>query len=647
VSTKKILRRIALHSNADAIAREAITMIIRTFKPLAGYAVLLAVLQGCTPPSEPAPPPAAAPSNPAATPSPAPVPAPAPAPTPVAPAAPAATLGIGLKKIQLTWTAVNSATAYKVLENTGAGFQQVGADLAAGQTTFSRQIAVHVQQWATTSYQVQACNAVGCSTSNTLSAANGALQAIGYFKASNTGAGDTFGWALALSGDGNTLAAGAPGEDSAATGSGGSQTDNAATDSGAVYIYGRDGAGNWAQQAYLKASNTHAGAHFGEALALSQDGQTLAVSAPLEDSASTTVNGNQSNHNAAGAGAIYVFTRSGGVWAQQSYLKAANAYANAFFGWSIALSDDGNLLAAGATGDASSARGINGNGSDRSAANSGAAYVFSRSGGNWSQQAYLKASNTGAEDNFGAAVRLNANGTILAVGAPFEDSAATTVNGSQSNDAAARAGAVYVFSRSGASWSQQAYLKSSNGGSEDNFGNTLALDAAGTTLAVGAPYEWSPYGDPNSVSAPRSGTVYVFTYSGAWSQEALVKASNANIDDNFGSALALGRDGNTLMVGAIGESSAAVGLNGNATDNSTDGVGAAYLFNRANKVWTQRTYLKPSNAALGNEFGSAIAVSSDLSTLAISGSFERSNAKGIGGSQTNTGSGGAGALWLF
>lgn len=620
-------------------------MTTRTLKPLAGYAVLLALLQGCTPPAEP--PASTPPSTPSAVPAPAPAPAPAPSPAPTAPAAPVAALGIGLKKIQLTWPTVAAATSYKVLENTGAGFQQIDADLGAGATAFTRQIAVHAQKWATTSYQVQACNEVGCSTSNTLSAATGALQAIGYFKASNTEAGDTFGWTVAVSGDGTTLAVGAPGEDSAATGIGGNQADNSATDSGAVYVYGRDSAGNWTQQSYIKASNTHAGAQFGVALALSDNGQTLAVSAPLENSATTTINGNQANHDAAGAGAVYVFTRSNGTWAQQSYLKAGNAYANAFFGWSVALSADGSLLATGATGDASSSNGINGNGTNRNAANSGAAYVFSRNGSSWTQQAYIKASNTGAEDNFGAAVRFNANGTILAVGAPFEASAATTVNGSQTNNAATNAGAVYVFSRSGSSWTQQAYLKSSNGGAEDNFGNALALDEAGTTLAVGAPYEWSAYGNPNSVSAPKSGTVYVFTYNGAWSQEALVKATNANINDNFGSAVALSRNGNTLIVGAIGESSAAVGLDGNAADNSTDGVGAAYLFQRSNKAWTQQTYLKPAAATLGNEFGSAIAISNDLGTLAISGSFERSNAKGIGGNQSNTASGDAGALWLF
>lgn len=626
-------------------------MIIRNFKPLAGCAVALALLQGCAPPdnSSTTPPPSTPSTAPTPPPAPAPVPeppAPPPPPTPTAPAAPTANLSIGLKKLQIGWSAVGTATSYKVLENTGAGFQQIG-EVAAGETTFSRQIAVHTQPWASTGYQVQACNAVGCSTSNTVSAADGALQAIGYFKASNTEAGDTFGWTVALSGDGTTLAVGAPGEDSAADGVGGNQADNSAIDSGAVYIYTRDASGNWSQQVYLKASNSHTGANFGESLALSDDGNTLIVGAPLEDSSAKTINGNQASHAAAGAGAVYVFTRNAGAWSQQAYVKASNAYANAYFGWSVALSADGNTFVAGATGEASNATGVNGNANDRSAANAGAAYVFTRSGSSWAQQAYIKASNTGAEDNFGAAVRLNAAGTVLAVGAPFEASSANTVNGSQTNNSAANFGAVYVFARNASTWSQQAYIKSSNGGSEDNFGNALALDAAGTTLAVGAPYEWSAYGAPDSVSAPKSGTVYVFTNNGGWSQEALVKATNANANDNFGSAVALSRNGNLLIVGAIGESSAAVGLNGNATDNSKDGVGAAYLFSRSNKVWTQKTYLKPGNASLGNEFGSSIAISNDLGTLAISGSFERSGAKGIGGSQADSTSGDAGALWLF
>ena len=615
-------------------------MTIRTVKPLLGCIALLAALQGCGVGSDGS---ASAPnSGTVSTPS-------SVQTASTVPAAPVAALAIGLKKLQFSWPTVAGATSYKVLENAdgSSGFQQIGSDLGADQTAYTQAIAVHTQQWATASYQIQACNAAGCSTSNTLSATNGVLEAIGYFKASNTNVGDTYGWTLALSGDGNTLAVGAPGEDSAAIGVGGNQADNSATDSGAVYIYSRDSAGNWRQQIYLKASNTKAGANFGEALALSDDGLTLIVGAPLEDSATTTINGSQTNHSAAGAGAVYVFSRSADSWSQQAYVKAANAYTNAYFGWSVALSADGGTLAVGATGDASNATGINGNGANHAAANAGAAYVFSRSGSSWTQQAYIKASNTAAEDNFGVAVELNANGNILAVGAPYEASAATGVNGNQTNNSAPNAGAVYTFSRNAAAWTQQAYLKASNTGAQDNFGSALALNAAGTTLAVGAPYESSVAGNPASNAALDAGAVYVFTFNNGWSQEALLKASNADANDDFGSAVALSSDGNTLIVGAIGESSAAVGINGLQTDNTKEGVGAAYLFKRAATTWSQQTYLKPAAALVGSEFGSSVAISNDTATLTISGSYERSGASGIGGNQTDTTGTDAGAVWMF
>src|SRR5690606_18167910 len=100
---------------------------------------------------------------------------------------------------------------------------------------------------------------------------------------------------------------------------------------------------------------------------------------------------------------------------------------------------------------------------------------------------YVKASNTGASgDQFGWSVALSADGSTLAVGAYLEDSAATGVNGDQANDTAGNSGAVYVFTRSGAIWSQQAYLKASNTGPSDFFGYRVALSADGSTLAVGA-----------------------------------------------------------------------------------------------------------------------------------------------------------------
>lgn len=571
--------------------------------------------------------------------------------TPRVPAAPVASVGFATKQLQFSWMAVDGATFYRVLEDAdGSGtFTQIGGDLTA--LTYARDIAVHTFNWSAARYQVQACNSVGCATSGALSASSGVLQAIGYFKASNTGNGDTFGWTLALSDDGSTLAVGAPSEDSSAIGINGSQSSNSSVDSGAVYVFVNSGSG-WVQQAYVKASNTLAGANFGESVALSSDGSTLAVGAPFEDSATTTINGSQSDHSASNAGAAYVFIRNGTTWSQQAYVKASNAYADTYLGWSIALSDDGNILATGAPGESNSNTGINPSANTHAASNAGAAYIFARSGAAWSQQAYLKSSNAAAEDNFGSAIALNGSGNTLAVGSPYESSNATGINGSQSSNSATDSGAAYVFTRNGSTWSQQAYVKASNTGASDNFGAALSLNTAGDTLAVGAPYEASNAtgidGAQANNSAAAAGAAYVFIRSGTtWSQQAYVKASNTGTNDDFGSALALSSDGNSLVIGAIGESSSATGLNGNQADNSKDGVGAAYLFHRSGSSWSQQTYIKPSTSTLGDEFGTAIGLSADGSTLAISGAFEQSNATGIGGTQTNTSSTDAGALWLF
>jgi hypothetical protein len=113
---------------------------------------------------------------------------------------------------------------------------------------------------------------------------------------------------LALSGDGNTLAVGADREDSAAIGVNGDQADNNARFAGAVYVFARDTGGVWTQQAYVKSSNTDAGEDFfGQSMALSGDGNTLAVGAFGERSAATGVNGDQADNSASVAGAVYVF----------------------------------------------------------------------------------------------------------------------------------------------------------------------------------------------------------------------------------------------------------------------------------------------------------------------------------------------------
>jgi hypothetical protein len=463
------------------------------------------------------------------------------------------------------------------------------------------------------------------------------LAQYAYGKASNTGAGDDFGASVALSGD--TLVVGAPGEDSAAEGMGGNQTDDSLSESGAVYVFRRAGA-VWQQEAYLKASNTGRDDRFGASVALS--GDTLAVGARTESSAAEGVGGNEDNDAAEGSGAVYVFRRTGTTWQQEAYLKASNTGSNDSFGTSVAVS--GDLLAVGATGEDSAAEGVGGDQDDDSVTESGAVYVFRRDGTTWQQEAYLKASNTGGSDFFGTSMALA--GDTLAVGATGEDSAAQGVDGDQTDDSAARSGAVYVFRRDDSGWQQEAYLKASNTEGEDEFGLSVAL--SGETLVVGAPFEDSAApgvgGDQSDEQAPASGAVYVFRRAGAtWQQEKYIKASNPDVNDQFGTSVAL--SGDVLAVGARGEDSGAKGVNGDQGNDERIGSGAVYVFRRTGVAWLQEAYLKASTPGVNDFFGSAVALSGDALVAGATG--ESSAAQGVGGDETDVSSENSGAVYVF
>ncbi len=395
-----------------------------------------------------------------------------------------------------------------------------------------------------------------------------------------------------------------------------------------------------AQGAYAKASNTAANDEFGYSVAVS--GDTLAVGARFEDSDATGIDGDQGNDNAANSGAVYVFTRTAGVWSQQAYIKASNSAVNDQFGFSLALS--GDLLVVGAPGEDSNATGIDGDQGNDDAASSGAVYAFTRTAGVWSQEAYIKASNTGASDFFGFPLALS--GDTLVVGADLEDSDATGVDGDQGNDNAANSGAAYVFTRTAAVWGQQAYLKASNTGASDFFGGSLAL--SGDTLAVGALGESSDAtgidGDGGNDNAFGSGAVYVFTRTaGVWSQQAYVKASNTGAGDEFGTSLAL--SGDTLAAGARAESSDATGIDGDQGNDNAASSGAVYVFTRAVGVWSQQAYVKASNTGADDEFGTSLALSGD--TLVVGAEEESSDATGIDGDQGNDLAAASGAVYVL
>ena len=248
-------------------------------------------------------------------------------------------------------------------------------------------------------------------------------------------------------------------------------------------------------------------------------------------------------------------------------------------------------MVVGAPNEASAATGVNGDESDNSASAAGAAYVFERIDGTWEQTAYLKASNTDAEDEFGFAVAIN--GDTIVVGAQREDSGEVD---NQGDNTATDAGAAYVFERSGGVWEQTQYLKASNAAEGYFFGATLTM--SDTTLVVGSPGE-------SSIGGEGSGGAYVFTLvDGAWAQTNFYKAFNADANSAFAgpegsvafaeaetlsfcerqattTGVSMSLAGETLVIGAPYEDSASVGVNGVPTSNRIPNSGAVYIFDNS------------------------------------------------------------------
>jgi hypothetical protein len=422
-----------------------------------------------------------------------------------------------------------------------------------------------------------------------------------YLKASNPQMGANLGMNVSLDADGTTLAASAYFESSSSTGIDSVQDDKI-PQSGAVYVFTRNGE-TWSQQAYVKASNTGRpadpndpndwgdGDQFGHSVALSGDGNTLAVGAPSEDSRASSINNTafEKDDSANSAGAVYVFVRNAGKWSQQAYIKGSNTDAGDLFGYVVGLSTDGNTLITCAYDEDGSGRSPNAI-PDNRRGGTGAGYVFVRTDGAWRQQAYLKGSRAQNNDSI-ISIAISADGNTVAAGSaeescliPGVDPLACDIDTFPPHIGASSAGAVYVWVRNGNNWIEQAFIKSSNPDIEDVFGYRVGLSGDGSTLLVGAPNEDSKAqginGNQMDNSALEAGAAYLFTRSGTkWAQQAYIKGSNTRAFDLFGSSVAISGDGRTMVAGAPIESSGTKGVNANQSNTSAQGAGAAYVFN--------------------------------------------------------------------
>ena len=369
------------------------------------------------------------------------------------PRAPSLTISFSNDQLHLSWNAIKEATYYQICQaaNGASHFSQTAWSLTA--TSYGRDLSLHRNGWSAVRYRVEACNAAGCAASNEVNALDAVLRTIDYFAISHTKADEHPTVSIALSGDGSTLAVGAPDDSSAGIGIDDNQTISPrAASSGAAYVFTRSG-DTWSRQAYLKASNTSAGASFGFSIAVSNDGNTLVVGAYLEDSPGFGVNGNQGGiaSNSSNAGAAYVFTRRDGHWSQQAYLKAFNPQANAYFGRAVSISGDGDTVAVGAIGE--NAGGLN----------AGAVYVYARNKGLWSPQAYVKAADIRTNAYFGSSVALNSDGNVLSVAEHNELGGATTrANGEACDGLTDDIDPVHVFARDASVWSHYVHVRAFN-----------------------------------------------------------------------------------------------------------------------------------------------------------------------------------------
>ncbi|RIK69216.1 MAG: hypothetical protein DCC65_00255 [Planctomycetota bacterium] len=350
---------------------------------------------------------------------------------------------------------------------------------------------------------------------------------------------DNFGIAVAL--HGNTVVVGAWAAAGVSPGA------------GAAYVLLRNGDA-WTQQAKLVALDGASNDGFGVSVDVS--GDTIVVGSPF----------------AGTAGSAYVFMRSGEAWNQQAKLTASDAAANDTFGISVAIDDD--TIVVGAEADDTSG------GTD-----AGSAYVFTRSGSFWSQQAKLTAVDGAADDRFGYSVSLSEHSAII--GAQGDD-----ISGGSN------LGSAYVFNRCESVWSQQAKLTASDGAANDSFGVSVCI--SGDTAIVGAS------GD-DTTAGTDAGSAYIFSRIGdTWTSSIRLMPSDATESDQFGISVAI--EGDTALIGAYNDDIA-----GSAN------VGSAYVLTRnydsCPAGWAQQAKLTATDGDALDVFGYAVAISADTGLI--------------------------------
>lgn len=367
-------------------------------------------------------------------------------------------------------------------------------------------------------------------------------------------ANDQFGYEVKVSGDGKRLAV-----------CSWMATNGSISFAGGVYIYVLSGS-SWIFEAKLYPSDSATNDRFGTRLAFNFDGSRLAIK-----SASITPSGS--------AGAVYIFLRSGTTWIQEAKIMAADRAANDNFGSSLALSKDATRLAIGSYG------------SDISpTTNNGAVYIYIRTGITWSLEAKLQASDKASNDSFGYSVAMADDASRVFVGA-----FAATVS------AVTQAGAVYVFTRSLTTWAQEAKLIAAVRAQDDKLGFSIACSSDGSRVVAGAIGLAAPTATDNAYAI-------VFTRTNStWAQEVKLQADDRRAEDGFAFSLAMNADGTRIIVGAY-----------NAHVSAVIAAGAAYIYSRTLLTWEQESKLTAIDKSQTAVLGFSVSMTADASRVVVS-----------------------------
>jgi hypothetical protein len=317
------------------------------------------------------------------------------------------------------------------------------------------------------------------------------------YLAGGSGLQEQLGVSVSISGDGSYAIAGANNE-SYIPGVGGIWA------SGRVNIWVRSGS-SWSSQASIRAGDIASYNYFGGSVAINNDGTYAIVGCSGDDTGGTNM------------GSAYIFTRSGSTWTQQQKIQHGDLTNSDSFGSSVAINSDGTYAIVGAR--------------TQTGFDYGAAYIFTRSGSTWTQQAKIVSSDLESLDNFGHSVSISSDGSYVIVGAPGEDTGGSN------------AGSAYIFTRSGSTWTQQQKIQSSDVQGGDGFGNSVSISGDTNHAIVGAAGE-----DTGFTGA---GSSYIFSRSGStWTEQRILRSPTALEKDFFGQSVSMSSNGSYVLVGA-------------------------------------------------------------------------------------------------